>query len=219
MKFLDLNITHENLDWKNIAMNHDEADKSHASYWIVSFLSLTYIIGTVLLGIIIQYEKYGEDPQKRGLSNQVNTRKFEVVINIICLPDFTFQLMATVARLTFAYFWFLFPLNVWSTIIPPITYNAQYFWYFLVLTYLVAISMTGWEIMLIRFWIIVVTKRMLPLMDDFFGWFLQWANVTVGLWMALVGSYSDDAYISSHRMQGLPPYLPVMSRIHKFQPR
>ncbi len=130
-----------------------------------------------------------------------------------------FQLMATTARLTLVYYWLLFPFLIWSTLFPPITYNAQYVWYFMLLTFLVSATLTGLEIMLIRFWIIMVTKRMLSLMDDFFGWFLQWANVTVGLWMALVGSYSDDAYLSSHRMQGLPPYLPDMSRTHRFQPR
>ncbi len=131
----------------------------------------------------------------------------------------SFQLVALSARLTLSYYWLTFPLLIYSTLLPPITYNAQHVWFFLLLTYLVSMNLTGLEIFLIRTWIIVATKRMFPLMDDFFGLFFQSANVIVSLWIAMVGSYSDEAYINSHRMQGLPPYLPVMSRIHRFQPR
>ncbi len=71
MKFFNLNITKENLDWNVGFTKQGETNDNQAPYWIVAILSLTYIIGTFLLLIIIQYEKYGEDPKKRGLSNQV----------------------------------------------------------------------------------------------------------------------------------------------------
>ena len=63
----ELEISVSDIDWNRGIYHSDDPHR----YGIVVFLVLTYIMGTPLLSVIIQYEKYGEDPKKRSLLNQV----------------------------------------------------------------------------------------------------------------------------------------------------
>ena len=100
-----------------------------------------------------------------------------------------------------------------------VSYNVTYLWDFVGLTYVVSVGLTTLEILWIRFFTIVVLKRMLPLLDDFFGMFFQLANLAVGAFLAIVSAYSEDSYPRNKGGVGLPRFVPIMSKPKNFKPR
>ena len=100
-----------------------------------------------------------------------------------------------------------------------VSYNIAYIWFYVGMTYVVAIGLTSLEIMLLRFFSIVVFKRMLPLLDDFFAIFFQVANLAVGIFLAIVSGSSEDFYPRVKKSLGLPHFVPIMSKPQNFKPR
>ncbi len=59
----------QNVTWIEAYLRHDEQTPSKIIF--VSLSALNIILGTPVILAIISYERYGCDPQKRGLTNQV----------------------------------------------------------------------------------------------------------------------------------------------------
>ncbi len=100
-----------------------------------------------------------------------------------------------------------------------VSYNVAYAWFYIGITYIISIGLTSLEIMMIQFLSIVVLKRMLPLLDDFFAMFFQVANLVIGFFLAVVSGSSEELYPRIKRSLALPQFVPIMSKPQNFNPR
>ncbi len=100
-----------------------------------------------------------------------------------------------------------------------LSYNDLLALFFIGSTYLVAAGLATLEILWIRFYTIVVKKRMLLVIDDFFAQYFQVTNVTLGGFLAMVGCYSDEWYNGLKRSLRLPQFLPIFSQPKTLMPR
>ncbi len=66
---VQLSITQINLDWED-RYSYFNNNIFPKIIW-VSILTINYLIGSVFMLAIVVHERFGEDPQKRSLVNQV----------------------------------------------------------------------------------------------------------------------------------------------------
>ncbi len=208
-----LNVSQPNFYWRNTY----EFVWNSTGLKILFTLSctLSYTIGTFTTSALIHHEKFGEDPQKRSLVNQVKHSKIPKYLEA---TDVIFQLLTQMSKLTLVHYWTIYPLRIWQIVVGTVSYHAAYVWFYVGMTYLVAIGLTAFEIMLIRFFSIVIWKRMLPLLDDFFAMFFQCANLAVAAFLAIVSGCSEDFYPMVKITLEIPPFVPIMSKPENFKP-
>ncbi len=83
-------------------------------------------------------------------------------------------------------------------------FSLRFYFYFLILNCT--------EIAFYHYLSIVVLKRMLPLLEDFFAFFITSTNILVAAMMSLVNCFSIKACQQEIQLLGLPKYL------HSFSP-
>ncbi len=152
----------------------------------VFVISIT-ITGTLLVMGLISYEKFGGDPQKRGIFNQLIAQMLSVIL--VCQ-------------------WISASLTFWKTTMGPLTINFLAWTAALCLRFfLMFIILTGIEYMTIKYVSVIVMRRVLPIQDDFFGHFAIVCNLALTTWIVIVCSYSDLSALAVVRFQGLPDLI------------
>ena len=141
---------------------------------MIVFALTTLFLGTIALGCIWHFERYGGDPQKRTILNQL--------IGLLALNNLfgqAPQLLTVSYRLLFG------PLTVqmamWSFIAVTIASS-------MVILFILD------EIILIRWLSVFVWKQLPPINDDFFGMFLTRLNFGLALMFILLGVFCDMPY-------------------------
>ncbi len=175
------NVTNIDLTWQDQFAIFDDYVWMKVIQVIVPIFVL--ILGTGLLLGMISFEKYGEDPRKRGLFNQLLSQLFSITILSywIIIPFRIFRLM--IAPLNPFFYW------IWATILSYFTYSA-------------ALCTTEYSI--IKFFSIVVKKQVLPLADDFFGLFFWRFNAVISMWMFIISSFTKGFRAKKFKVIGLP---------------
>ncbi len=130
------------------------------------------LLAIMALGSVWHYERYGGDPQKRTLLNQlVGQSAFTIMI---CLMV---ALSAMIFRLTNG------PMSAFYAV--PIFFIPNFI---CATTLLLSLN----EIILFRFLTIVWWKHLPPIHDNFFGWYLTCSNYGIALLFASMGQLAGD---------------------------
>ncbi len=70
--------------------------------------------------------------------------------------------------------------------------------------YFFLMMVIGIEYLTVKYISIVVLKRVLPIIDDFFGLFSLMANITCILYVTFISSHSIGSALTAARYQGAP---------------
>ncbi len=162
----------------------------------ISVPIMSLVLGNALLLGMISYEKYGEDPQKRGLLNQIFSQLFS--LTIIC-------------------YWIFIPFRTWRFLISP--FNSLFYWIWIVTLsiYIYSVLLYIVEYSIIKFIVVVVKKQVLPLMDDFFIVFFFGFNKVMSLWMLMISSFTIGLNKERLKVLGIPEFLQDMSHMLSFR--
>ncbi len=158
----------------------------------VAVPTLVLIIGTVLLLGMISYEKYGEDPQKRGLFNQLLSQLFTITV--------------------LAY-WVIIPVRIIRLLTGPLNLVLYWIWAFSLNCFIYSANLYIAEYFLMKFISIVVKKQVLPFLEDFFGFFLAVFNFVISVWLLVISSFTQDFAIEQFKARGLPDFLGDMTTL------
>ena len=178
------NTTDIDLDWSDPFDIFNDYPCIKVIQVVVSIIVL--ILGTCLLLGMISYEKYGEDPQKRGLFNQILSQIFAMTI-----VGYSILIPFRIARLLIgpfseALFW------IWVTVLSCFTYS-------------VVLCTTEYSV--IKFISIVVKRQVLPLVDDFFGRFFFGFNTLMSIWLLTISAFTTDFTKEKFKILGLPDFI------------
>ena len=101
--------------------------------------------------------------------------------------------------------WLTIPMAFWRIIIGPIEESKVYWaWCFVINFYTYGLFLPGMEQLLVKFLSIVILKRIPPIQDDFFGWFLLQTNTLLASMFAIINCYTVGPQKARRRFQGFP---------------
>ncbi len=155
----------------------------HANYFklrmgMAAFTAITVIFSVLVLGIVWHYERFGGDPQKRTILNQLIGM---LAINNLALQNFA--LMVLSIRLIFG------PLSLAEAMIAFLAPS--------VVSSLVVMFILN-EIIIIRCCTVVLLKQLLRINDDFLASFIKLANYGIAFLFVTfghVGGVPNDDFI------------------------
>ena len=143
------------------------------------FLTLTHLIGPILLLGIIAYEKYGGDPQKRNIINRLQTLGVASIIMGSVIHGIVIILRELFGLINF-------DIMIWIECLFCMFFcNALLFFT---------------EMSVLHLLYIVVWKRVKVINDEFWACFLSTATSLMSFWVVLVDHIPQRMYI---------PYLMV----------
>ncbi len=97
------------------------------------------------------------------------------------------------------------PLNVWPSRLLLFIYPLRFVFH----------TLGGIEYMVNKYITIVITKRVLPIVDDFFATYFFVANMGIGFILTIVYNFTQDAYEVEAALGGWPKYIAMKSPIGK----
>ncbi len=199
-----LNLTNLDLDWTD---PYNQLNGNHGvKAMIITFQSISLMAWTVLAFGIISHERFGGDPQKRGLLNQVrNILMWLLSWHDIDWQSLYFKTLSQTVAMLLVFSWFYVPIITWRIIGGPIV--GRMFWMFMLTSSLVTFFL-GFAILeycLIKFLAIVVMKRMLTILDDIFALFSFLCILLISGLLAGLALYNTDSLMFEKRFAGLPP--------------
>ena len=102
------------------------------------------------------------------------------------------------------------PLNVYRLAIGPVSEGL--FWISLFLLRICAfwITLIGFEYLFIKYLAVVIWKRILPIVDDFFGLFILLANFSISAVLAMIPPMLANISFDHLKFVGLY-YIPLMT--------
>ena len=160
------------LDWSDPYRYLDGFTKTKYSILVSSIAYM--IIGTLVIFCVIAFERYGGDPQKRSIQNQII---FHIGILVII------------------YSWILIPLQMWRISAGPLDYHAAQCMVFLKIMALLTHGLYVAEYIMFRYFTLVILKRVPPIIDDFVTQYLAAANFTISLVWTYVARH--EKYMTS----------------------
>ena len=147
-----------------------------AKFAQIVFLTLTYLIGPILLSGIIAYEKYGGDPQKRNIINRLQTLGVASIImgsvihGIVIIVRELFGLID-------------FDVMIWiECLFCMLCCNALLFFA---------------EMSVFHLLYIVIWKRVRVIYDEFWACFLSTSTSLISFWVVLVDHIPQRMFIPS----------------------
>ncbi len=191
---MNLNITDIDLTWSDPANVFSDYMWMKVIQVCVSVLVL--ILGTALILGMISFEKYGEDPQKRGLLNQLLSQLFAIAIPV---------------------HWILILIRLWRLLIGPFNTFLFVVWISTLSVSLYSSVQCIVEYSVIKFMSVVVQKRVLPVVDDFFGLFFWGLNSLMSFWLLLISSFTKRFMVIMLETMGLPDFIEDSSHYLKFR--
>ncbi len=110
--------------------------------------------------------------------------------------------------------WIQLPVRAFRLIMGPIHSGIIFWpWMFSLRAFFFGIIVYGTEFLLMRFISIVVLKRMLPVLEDFFSIFICASNIAIVSMLSLINCFSYRACMQQSQMAGLPSFLHSYSPI------
>ncbi len=146
----------------NISCNHHNVenidDPAYFAFrmWMIAFIGATVCLSVIVLGIVWHYERFGGDPQKRTILNQLIGM---LAMNNMVLQNFALLVLLT--RLAFG------PLPFKVTVIMFVGPS--------VLGSLVLMALLN-EIISLRCLTLFLWRKLPPINDDFFSMFIGFLN-------------------------------------------
>ena len=95
------------------------------------------------------------------------------------------------------------PLHKWVIAIQLFIYPLRFVWQ----------TFIGIEIFVYKYMAIVIAKRVLPIVDDFFGTYFFFANMVIGLVAAIAYNFTQDSYEMQSAFSGYPRVIVTKSPI------
>ncbi len=181
------------LTFDYIILNIDHPDFFAFKWILLIVMVFIEVLSCVLLGIIWHYERYGGDPQKRTILNQLTGLfAFNIFLgNLVTRTGLIFRLAYGPLSFDLALLTFSLPSMVFSTV-PLLILN---------------------EIIIVRFLSAFWWKRLPPLDEKFFGLFFSCLNIGITLFFTVIGY--TGGYPSSNLtflITGMfPPHTNVVS--------
>ncbi len=114
------------------------------------------------------------------------------------------------------FYWITTPLNVWRMVVSPVSGVTYWIWWFLATWVIFNHGLLAYESLLIKYLVVAVYKRFLPIQDDFFAMFLMKANFTVAFMVSITNQYTAMAFQMEKRIAGMPTVLATYS---KYEPK
>ena len=153
-------------------------------------LIVSMIVGTFLHGGMIVFERFEGDPRKRGLLN---------------------QLSSTMSFLMLTCYWIQVPIIFYFLLLGPLTISSIYWiWYMTMSVFFYGILILASEYFLTKYLTVVILKSMLPILDDFFARFLLFSTIGQAFFLAMIGSFSSEAFQFQTGLGRRPlVYIPV----------
>ncbi len=184
----------------------DPYDYVYVRLWLRILLGLVVLVitifGTVLVCGLISFERFTGDPRKRGVLNQVIHFSFNLVfLNIIFLKQLVAQMLSTDLALQ----WLAAPILFWRLAIGPL--SIPFFAWSMIFAariYFFLVVFIGTEYLTIKYMSVIVLKRVLPIIDDFFGLYFFIANLTAIIWISYIASHSEWSARTALRYAGKP---------------
>ncbi len=174
--------------FEKLEQNIDNPEWNRFRAVILLVCLLTQVCGNTMCLSIWSYERYGGDPQKRTILNQLTGQLVMhcVFANLTSLATFMF-------RLAFG------PISTFWVEATYFISNAH-----VGITSVFAFS----EIAILKFLSIFIWKRLPPINEEFLGLFFRIANHSVGLMFALFGRKGSS---KNHELYYILTGLPLMS--------
>ncbi len=167
-----INCSVSNFDYK--VNNIDHSDYFAFRMGMVAFKVITTILSIIVLGIVWHYERYGGDPQKRTILNQL--------IGMMAWNNLTVQVVAAMSLLFRLLFGQLPMEVVMVTFVAPNVISSLFILFILN------------EIIIVRCYTLVLLKQLPPINDDFFATFIQCLNYTLGVMFVSMGRLGGISY-------------------------
>ena len=147
-----------------------------AKFAQIVFLTLTYLIGPILLSGIIAYEKYGGDPQKRNIINRLQSLGVASIIMGSIIHGTVFILRELFGLIDF-------DVMIWiECLFCMFCCNALLFFA---------------EMSVFHLLYIVVWKRVKVINDEFWACFLSTSTSLISFWVVLVDHIPQRMFIPS----------------------
>ena len=147
-----------------------------AKFAQIVFLTLTYLIGPILLSGIIAYEKYGGDPQKRNIINRLQSLGVASIIMGSIIHGTVFILRELFGLIDF-------DVMIWiECLFCMFCCNALLFFA---------------EMSVFHLLYIVVWKRVKVINDEFWACFLSTSTSLISFWVVLVDHIPHRMFIPS----------------------
>ncbi len=200
-------ISKLDLGWKDpfAALNGFTITKIFIGLLIVGLL----VSGTLLYIGITSFEKYGGDPQKRGLFNQVSLKKWNHFARIFLL--FLPQIHSQICIHAVIYYWFMLPMTFWRFTSGPILQtNILWLRSFVFCTHTHLMFTYFAEYLLLKYFAIVIKKRVLEILDEFWSIFVLFFNLLLAIILTTLECYSNSLFefdFGFMRYQGLPVFV------------
>ena len=145
-----------------------------AKFAQIVFLTLTYLIGPILLSGIIAYEKYGGDPQKRNIINRLQTLGVASIIMGSVIHGIVIILRELFGLIDF-------DVMIWiECLFCMFCCNALLFFA---------------EMSVFHLLYIVVWKRVKVINDEFWACFLSTSTSLISFWVVLVDHIPQRMFI------------------------
>ncbi len=105
-------------------------------------------------------------------------------------------------------FWCSVPVRFWRIVLGPVVVTNP-FWILWFLVFLLANSglLAGGEYFAIKYFYIVIKKRVLAIVDDFWARYLLRINLCIGSVFSLLNCYTAETNIVHKKLEGLPNYI------------
>lgn len=137
---------------------------------MICLILLQQTVAYLLCPLIIWYEKYGEDPMKRTILNQLFSNNLIIVVCYNLIPSNFF-----LVRLIFG---------------APLNYNFTFAFFFIFKSMLgIAGLISILEYNVLRFLTICIWKRLPPFDELFGGIFLKLLNFTLALFLSCIQNF------------------------------
>ena len=144
-----------------------------AKFAQIVFLTLTYLIGPILLSGIIAYEKYGGDPQKRNIINRLQSLGVASIIMGSIIHGTVFILRELFGLIDF-------DVMIWiECLFCMFCCNALLFFA---------------EMSVFHLLYIVIWKRVRVIYDEFWACFLSTSTSLISFWVVLVDHIPQRMY-------------------------
>ncbi len=135
------------------------------------------------------------------------------------VPDLIFQLLSQACSLIMVNEWIIMPLELSRTLFWPDIKHSSFllFVYPFIqrLSFFVCLSF-AFEIFLLKYLAVVKFKRVLPLNEDFFAFFILLSNLTLACILSIISWYSQFGSNYMVKFAGWPQYLANRSPISGF---
>ncbi len=165
------------------------------------------LYGFLLIPPMMSYEKYGRDPQKRGLKSQVSEQIICFVYIVAFAIHMLFQLYYQVSANILIGNLVSQPILFWRYVVGPLNSPFCFLLILFINSYQNQCFIAMLEAHSLKFLSVVILGRLPAIIDDFIARFLALSNLAIGLYLALVNWFTTFAIAHKLIFSCLPAFL------------